>query len=284
MRRVLVTGSRARTNTATIPDALATVWGGGIAVLASGACPTDADPIAETIRTLTPDLHGGLCAGHPYPSLWDAELDGVCESTARRTRRHCVAQTICRRCPIMAACLASRTANPQLGGGVWGGEVFQEKESTAGRPAPSKPVATDPVGTTRKQPAPTGSCRHCHAPLTEQQVRRRGTECLACWRQPPPGLPQPGDAARGATAAQAYPPPVSKTRASESPVHGPARVVLPDARAGRRPDACGAGQCGPELSIRFDERDTVRRGRESIDGLVNSLRAGHWPGTPPLQR
>jgi hypothetical protein len=176
MHRVLVTGSRARTDTTTIPGALATAWGGGTAVLVSGSCPTGADPIAETIRTVTPDLHGGLCAGHPYPSLWDAELDGVCESAARRARRHCVAQTICRRCPIMAACLASRTGNPQLGGGVWGGEVFQEKESTAGEPAPSKPVAADPVETARKQRAPTGSRRHCPAPLTEQQARRRGTD------------------------------------------------------------------------------------------------------------
>jgi hypothetical protein len=41
---------------------------------------------------------------------------------------------------IIAACLASRTGNPLLGGGVWGGEVFLENESTAGEPAPSKPV------------------------------------------------------------------------------------------------------------------------------------------------
>ena len=197
MRRVLVTGSRARTDTATLRHALALVWDGGTAVLVSGAYPTGADRIAETIWSLTPDLHGGLCSGHPYPSLWDAELDGVRESAAQRARRHRQAQTICRRCPIMASRLASRTGNPQLGGGVWGGEVFQDKDSTAGEPAPSKPVTTDPVETTRKQPAPTGSCRHCHAPLTEQQVRRRWTECLACWRWQAPGVPQPGTAARG---------------------------------------------------------------------------------------
>lgn len=140
MRRVLVTGSRACTDTATIRDALATVWGGGRAVVVSGACPTGADRIAETIGTLTPHLHGGLCVAHPYPSLWDAELDGVRESAAQRARRHRAAQTICRRCLIMAACLSSRAGNPRLGGGVWGGEVFLEKESTAGEPAPSKPV------------------------------------------------------------------------------------------------------------------------------------------------
>jgi Transcription factor WhiB len=192
MRRVLVIGSRAWIDTATIGDALATVWGGGTAVVVSGACPTGADEIAETIWTLTSDLPGGLCAGHPYPSPWDAELDGVRESAAQRTQRHREAQTICRRCPIMAACLASRAENPQLGGGVWGGEVFQDKETTAGQPAPSKPVATDPVETTRNQPALTGSRRHCHPPLTEQQAQRRWTECLAGWRRPHPGFRWPG--------------------------------------------------------------------------------------------
>src|SRR5438067_1619696 len=165
MRRVLVTGFRAWTDTATIRDALATVWGGETVVLVSSACPTGADRITIWIRT--PDLHGGLCAGHPYPSPWDAELDGVGESAAQRARRHREAQTICRRCPIMAACLASRMGNPQLGGGVWGGEVFLEKESTAGEPAPSKPVATDPVETTRKQPPLNESWRHCPPALTE---------------------------------------------------------------------------------------------------------------------
>ena len=145
MARVLVTDSRAWTDTATFRDAVATGWGGGTAVLVSGACPTDADQIAATTWTLTPDLHGGLCAGYPYPSLWDAELDGVRESAAHRARRHRQAQTICRGCPVMAACLAARTGNPQLGGGVWGGEVFLEKERTAGERAPSEPVAMDPV-------------------------------------------------------------------------------------------------------------------------------------------
>ena len=103
MRRVLVTGSRAWTDTSTIRGVFAAVWGGGTALLASAACPASADEIAETIWTLTPDLHGGLCAGHPYPSPWDSELDGVLESAAQRARRHREAQAICRRCPIMAA-------------------------------------------------------------------------------------------------------------------------------------------------------------------------------------
>lgn len=50
-RRVLVTGSRPWTDTTTIHDALADVWGDGTAVLVSGACPTGADRIAGTIWT-----------------------------------------------------------------------------------------------------------------------------------------------------------------------------------------------------------------------------------------
>jgi hypothetical protein len=121
MRRVLVTGSPASTDTAIIRDALATVWDSGTAGLVSGARPTRADRIAETIWTLIPDLHGWLCAGHPYPNSWDA------------------------------------------GSG------------------------SSPAG------------------------RNRGS---------------------------GYRRPVNMTRASESLVHGPARVVLPDARAGRLPDVC----------------------------------------------
>jgi len=50
-RRVLVTGSRTWTDTATIRDALASVWGDGAAVLVSGACPRGADQLAEACWT-----------------------------------------------------------------------------------------------------------------------------------------------------------------------------------------------------------------------------------------
>jgi len=51
LRRVLVTGSRTWTDTGTIRDALASVWGDGAAVLASGACPRGADRLAEACWT-----------------------------------------------------------------------------------------------------------------------------------------------------------------------------------------------------------------------------------------
>jgi len=50
-RRVLVTGSRTWTDTATIRDALAQQWGDGAAVLVSGACPRGADRLAEACWT-----------------------------------------------------------------------------------------------------------------------------------------------------------------------------------------------------------------------------------------
>jgi len=60
-RRVLVTGSRTWTDTGTIRDALASVWGDGAAVLVSGACPRGADQIAEQLWT----RWGGHVERHP---------------------------------------------------------------------------------------------------------------------------------------------------------------------------------------------------------------------------
>lgn len=64
-RRVLVTGSRTWTDTATIRDALAGQWGDGTAVLVTGACPRGADRFAEQCWT----AWGGRVERHPAD--WD---------------------------------------------------------------------------------------------------------------------------------------------------------------------------------------------------------------------
>ncbi|MEV8635832.1 bifunctional DNA primase/polymerase [Streptosporangium sp. NPDC051023] len=60
-RRVLATGSRTWTDTATIRTALAEQWGDGTAVLVTGACPRGADAIAERLWS----TWGGAVERHP---------------------------------------------------------------------------------------------------------------------------------------------------------------------------------------------------------------------------
>jgi hypothetical protein len=70
-RRVLVTGSRTWTDTGTIRDALASVWGDGTAVLVSGTCPHGADRLAEACWT----RWGGRVERHPAD--WQAHGRGA---------------------------------------------------------------------------------------------------------------------------------------------------------------------------------------------------------------
>jgi len=72
------------------------------------------------------------------------------------------------------------------------------------------------------------------ATMRDAQAQRRRTECLAGWRPAASGLPL---AWRGQPPLRPHRRPVNMTHASESLMHGPARVVLRDARAGGLPNA-----------------------------------------------
>jgi hypothetical protein len=60
LRRILITGSRAWTDTATVREALAQVWHPD-AVLVSGACPRGADALCEAVWSAA----GGRVERHP---------------------------------------------------------------------------------------------------------------------------------------------------------------------------------------------------------------------------
>lgn len=76
------------------------------------------------------------CRGHD-PSLWDDRLDltGPSGNTYReadpdRDARHDEARRICHDCPRRAECLATRVADPTIGPGIWGGELFGFERTT----------------------------------------------------------------------------------------------------------------------------------------------------------
>jgi Transcription factor WhiB len=70
---------------------------------------------------LGPDLPHAACRG-PDAALWDEQVEG--ELPSDRPYRHALAIAICQRCSDVAACYIARLADPDLGGGVWGGHVF----------------------------------------------------------------------------------------------------------------------------------------------------------------
>ncbi|MGH3928802.1 MAG: SLOG family protein [Pseudonocardiaceae bacterium] len=77
-RRVLVTGSRDWADAATIRDALREQWGDGQAILVSGACPSGADRIAETLWT----RWGGRVERHPANWVTHGRSAGFRRNTA----------------------------------------------------------------------------------------------------------------------------------------------------------------------------------------------------------
>ena len=78
---------------------------------------------------LGPALPGAACKGHA--PLFDNLIDG--ESHPDRIYRHRRALDICEtQCPIQEQCHERRLAKPELGEGIWGGELFGRHD----RPCP----------------------------------------------------------------------------------------------------------------------------------------------------
>lgn len=83
---------------------------------------TDKRPVVALPTLLGPELMGAACKGRG--PLWDENLDPQ-EPSAVREERHRAAVDVCwLACPIRVECLATRIAEPSLGGGVWGGQLF----------------------------------------------------------------------------------------------------------------------------------------------------------------
>lgn len=101
------------------------------------------------------NLRGAACAG-PLAWLWDADLDGVKESTAQKQARHEQARAICRSCPVKAICRAQVDTDPRLaiGSSVWGGDVI----SWPG-------IKVEPGASVTATPQELTACRGCGAPV-----------------------------------------------------------------------------------------------------------------------
>ncbi|MBO3744898.1 DUF2493 domain-containing protein [Streptosporangiaceae bacterium NEAU-GS5] len=81
-RRVLVTGSRTWTDTATIHAAVVAEWGDGMTTLVSDGCPRGADAIAESIW----QSRGGHVERHPADWTRDGQRAGLIRNADMVTR------------------------------------------------------------------------------------------------------------------------------------------------------------------------------------------------------
>lgn len=92
-----------------------------------------------------PSLPDAACAGSSrarvgaveHGPLWDWSVYG--ETTRERAERIELAMAICRDCPELSACLRARREAPELGPGVWGGQVFTPSDGRTckcGQPLP----------------------------------------------------------------------------------------------------------------------------------------------------
>lgn len=96
----------------------------------AGTTPRAAVRAVEPLpAVLGPDLPGAACKGRaPLFDDWREHRTekGTFrpETATERVERHARAIEICGVCPIRAACLEERLAQPALGAGIWAGQLF----------------------------------------------------------------------------------------------------------------------------------------------------------------
>jgi hypothetical protein len=87
----------------------------------AGTQPRPAQRAVQPVTLLLgPNLPRAACKG--LADLWDDRVDN--EPEEHRTQRHDQAIGTCRECPVRADCLTARLTEPDLGNGVWGGQLF----------------------------------------------------------------------------------------------------------------------------------------------------------------
>lgn len=115
---------------------------------------------AEAAIALGPDLPHAACK-HIKQPLWDVYVYG--ESAPERCARLARGAEICRGCPQRAECLAARLNEPELGDGLWGGELFSKgRQRILGR-----------RGRRRGKVVLTKVCAECGQTFTTAQSRQR---------------------------------------------------------------------------------------------------------------